>query len=90
MFVFNHAISHFDLSFPIILQMLGNIVVFVKAMPSLFAPFYEDFFVNASDPYQTRALKLEILTTIATESSIPAIFEEFQVIACGCNGQYIW
>lgn len=58
--------------------MLGNIVVFVKTMPSLFAPFYEDFFVNTSDPYQTRALKLEILTTIATESSIPAIFEEFQ------------
>ncbi|RCV29251.1 hypothetical protein SETIT_5G469000v2 [Setaria italica] len=58
--------------------MLGNILVFAKTMPSLFAPFYEDFFINASDPYQTRALKLEILTTIATEPSIPAIFEEFQ------------
>jgi len=58
--------------------MLGNILVFAKTMPSLFAPFYEDFFVNASDPYQTRALKLEILTSIATEQSIPAIFEEFQ------------
>jgi len=90
-FLKNHAISHFDLSFPIILllQMLGNILVFAKTMPSLFAPFYEDFFVNASDPHQTRALKLEILTIIATEPSIPAIFEEFQVIACSCNGQYI-
>ncbi|CAN6291824.1 unnamed protein product [Urochloa humidicola] len=58
--------------------MLGNILVFAKTMPSLFAPLYEDFFINASDPYQTRALKLEILTTIATETSIPAIFEEFQ------------
>ncbi|TVU37043.1 hypothetical protein EJB05_19010 [Eragrostis curvula] len=58
--------------------MLGNILVFAKRMPSLFAPFYEDFFINASDPYLTRALKLEILTTIATEPSIPAIFEEFQ------------
>ncbi|PVH37440.1 hypothetical protein PAHAL_5G002100 [Panicum hallii] len=58
--------------------MLGNILVFAKTMPSLFAPFYEDFFINASDPYQTKALKLEILTTIATEPSIPAIFEEFQ------------
>ncbi|KAJ1287279.1 hypothetical protein BS78_03G419300 [Paspalum vaginatum] len=58
--------------------MLGNILVFAKTMPSLFAPFYEDFFINASDPYHTRALKLEILTTIATELSIPAIFEEFQ------------
>ncbi|KAL6853321.1 hypothetical protein ACP4OV_019350 [Aristida adscensionis] len=58
--------------------MLGNILVFAKTMPSLFAPFYEDFFISASDPYQSRALKLEILTTIATESSVPAIFEEFQ------------
>ncbi|XP_062208225.1 AP3-complex subunit beta-A-like isoform X2 [Phragmites australis] len=58
--------------------MLGNILVFAKTMPSLFAPFYEDFFINASDSYQTRALKLEILTTIATEPSLPAIFEEFQ------------
>ncbi|RLM60405.1 AP3-complex subunit beta-A [Panicum miliaceum] len=58
--------------------MLGNILVFAKTMPSLFAPFYEDFFINASDPYQTKALKLEILTTIATEPSIPAICEEFQ------------
>lgn len=58
--------------------MLGNILVFAKTMPSLFAPFYEDFFINASDPYQTKALKLEILTTVATEPSIPAIFEEFQ------------
>nr|CAB3503671.1 unnamed protein product [Digitaria exilis] len=58
--------------------MLGNILVFAKTMPLLFAPFYEEFFINASDPYQTRALKLEILTTIATEPSIQAIFEEFQ------------
>ncbi|XP_006646740.2 AP3-complex subunit beta-A [Oryza brachyantha] len=58
--------------------MLGNMIVFAKTAPQLFAPFYEDFFICASDPYQTKALKLEILTTIATESSIPAIFEEFQ------------
>ncbi|KAF0933642.1 hypothetical protein E2562_018875 [Oryza meyeriana var. granulata] len=58
--------------------MLGNILVFAKTAPQLFAPFYEDIFICTSDPYQTKALKLEILTTIATESSIPAIFEEFQ------------
>jgi hypothetical protein len=75
--------------FFLLLQMLGNILVFAKTMPSLFAPFYEDFFINASDPYQTKALKLEILTTIATEPSIPAIFEEFQVNSCSCNEQYI-
>ena len=62
--------------------MLGNILVFAKTAPLLFSSYYEDFFIFASDPYQTRALKLEILTTIATESSIPAILEEFQVFAC--------
>jgi len=90
---FHHAASYFDLSFFLfflLLQMLGNILVFAKTMPSLFAPFYEDFFINASDPYQTKALKLEILTTVATEPSIPAIFEEFQVISCSYNEQYIY
>ncbi|CAM0885563.1 unnamed protein product [Alopecurus aequalis] len=58
--------------------MLGNILVFAKTAPLLFAPYYEDFFICASDPYQTRALKLEIITMIATESSIQAILEEFQ------------
>lgn len=57
---------------------LGDILVFAKTAPLLFAPYDEDFFICSSDPYQTRALKLEILTTIASESSIPAIFEEFE------------
>ncbi|XP_010937611.1 AP3-complex subunit beta-A [Elaeis guineensis] len=58
--------------------MLCNILVFAKTVPSLFAPYFEDFFVCSSDPYHIRALKLEILSTIATESSVPIIFEEFQ------------
>ncbi|XP_038989039.1 AP3-complex subunit beta-A [Phoenix dactylifera] len=58
--------------------MLCNILVFAKTVPSLFAPYFEDFFICSSDPYHIRALKLEILSTIATESSAPIIFEEFQ------------
>ncbi|OMO59005.1 hypothetical protein CCACVL1_25169 [Corchorus capsularis] len=57
---------------------LCNIQVFAKAMPSLFAPYYEDFFICSSDSYQIKALKLEILSSIATESSISSIFKEFQ------------
>lgn len=59
--------------------MLCNIIVFAKTAPSLFAPYYEDFFISSSDPYQIKTLKLEILSTIATESSLPVILEEFQV-----------
>ncbi|WOH12388.1 hypothetical protein DCAR_0831891 [Daucus carota subsp. sativus] len=57
---------------------LCNIQVFAKAMPSLFASYSEDFFICSSDTYQIKALKLEILSNIATESSIPVIFQEFQ------------
>jgi len=58
---------------------LCNIQIFAKAAPSLFAPYFEDFFICSTDSYQTRALKLEILSTIATDSSVQAIFDEFQV-----------
>lgn len=60
-------------------QVLCNIQVFAKAMPSLFAPHFEDFFICSSDSYQIKALKLEILSSIATDSSISFIFKEFQV-----------
>lgn len=58
--------------------MLCNIQVFAKAMPSLFAPYTEDFFIISSDTHQIKALKLEILSSIATDSSISVIFQEFQ------------
>lgn len=61
------------------LQVLCNIQMFAKAMPSLFAPHFEDFFICSSDPYQIKTLKLEILSFIATDSSISSIFREFQV-----------
>jgi AP-3 complex subunit beta len=57
---------------------LCNIQVFAKAIPSLFAPHYEDFYISSSDTYQVKALKLEILSSIATDSSIPLIFQELQ------------
>lgn len=62
-------------------QVLCNIQVFAQAMPSLFAPSYENFFICSSEAYQIKALKLEILSSIATNSSISSIFKEFQVLA---------
>ena len=60
-------------------QVLCNIQVFAKVMPYVFSPYYEDFFLCSSDSYQIKALKLEILSSIATDSSILVIFQEFQV-----------
>ncbi|KAL8470498.1 hypothetical protein ACS0TY_033119 [Phlomoides rotata] len=57
---------------------LCNIQVFAKAMPSIFSLYYEDFFISSSDSYRIKSLKLEILSSIATESSISSIFLEFQ------------
>lgn len=57
---------------------LCNIQVFAKAIPSLFSPYFEDFFISCSDSYQIKTLKLEILSSIATQSSISSIFLEFQ------------
>lgn len=55
--------------------------MFAKAIPSLFAPHFEDFFISSSDTYQIKALKLEILSSIATDTSIPLIFQELQVLS---------
>ncbi|KAM6580684.1 hypothetical protein CsatA_004458 [Cannabis sativa] len=57
---------------------LCNIRVFAKAIPSLFAPYFEDFFLCSSDSYHIKALKLDILASIATDSSISQIYKEFQ------------
>ncbi|KAF5729597.1 Affected trafxn cking 2 isoform 1 [Tripterygium wilfordii] len=57
---------------------LSNIQVFAKTYPSLFAPHFEDFFISSSDSYHIRALKLEILSSTATDSSISLILREFQ------------
>eukprot|EP01018_Ginkgo_biloba_P021382 Gb_19472 [translate_table: standard] len=57
---------------------LANLATFVGAMPSFFEPYFEDFFVRSSDTYQMKAIKLDILSLIATESSIHTILQEFQ------------
>ncbi|KAL1218591.1 AP3-complex subunit beta-A [Cardamine amara subsp. amara] len=55
-----------------------NILVFAKAVPSLFAPHFENFFIYSSDAYQVKAHKLEMLSLIATTSSISSILREFE------------
>ncbi|KAD2805121.1 hypothetical protein E3N88_38498 [Mikania micrantha] len=57
---------------------LCNIQIFAKVMPSLFGANIEDFFISSLDAYQVKALKLEILSLIATDASISVIFQEFQ------------
>ncbi|GLJ04692.1 hypothetical protein SUGI_0001410 [Cryptomeria japonica] len=57
---------------------LANLATFVGEMPSLFEQNFEDFFIRSSDTYHMRAIKLEILSIVATESSIHTILQELQ------------
>lgn len=57
---------------------MANLLTFVQAKSYLFEDFYEDFFVRSSDTHQIRAMKLDVLALIATESSITAILQELQ------------
>ncbi|MCL7023943.1 hypothetical protein MKW94_008150 [Papaver nudicaule] len=68
---------------------LCNIQVFAKAMPSLFTSHFEDFFVCSFDSYQIKALKLDILSIIATDASIPFIFQEFQDYIRDTNRRFV-
>lgn len=45
---------------------------------SIFEPFLKSFFVRSSDPTHIKLLKLEILTNLATATSISMILREFQ------------
>lgn len=45
---------------------------------SIFEPYMKSFFVRTSDPTHIKLLKLEILTNLATETSISIILREFQ------------
>lgn len=67
---------------------LANIVTFALQIPSLFASYFEEFFVRSCDTDPIRALKLDVLTTIATESSIQTILNEFQAYVRDTNRQF--
>ncbi|XP_024383635.1 AP3-complex subunit beta-A isoform X1 [Physcomitrium patens] len=67
---------------------LANIATFALQMPPLFASYFEEFFVRSFDTDPIRALKLDILTTIATEASIHTILREFQAYLRDVNRQF--
>ncbi|EQC31352.1 hypothetical protein SDRG_10954 [Saprolegnia diclina VS20] len=57
---------------------LSVIASMATARPDMFLPFLQDFFVRATDPSYTRQLKLDILTALVTEDTVPTILREFQ------------
>ncbi|CDH59483.1 ap-3 complex subunit beta-1 [Lichtheimia corymbifera JMRC:FSU:9682] len=57
---------------------LKNISVMAATRPYLFEPYCQQFFVRSSEPVFIRDIKLEILTSITTESNIYTILNEFK------------
>ena len=57
---------------------LANLATMAAERPALFEPHIKRFFVRHGDPGYIRTLKLEILTSLATESNINVILRELQ------------
>lgn len=56
---------------------------------ALFVPYLKSFFVRCSDPTQVKTLKLQLLTTLASESSIGCILREFQTYISSVDKAFV-
>uniref|UniRef100_A0A1B6FZ03 AP-3 complex subunit beta n=1 Tax=Cuerna arida TaxID=1464854 RepID=A0A1B6FZ03_9HEMI len=70
----------------VVLNCIASISTIRKSM---FEPFLKSFFVRTSDPTHIKLLKLEILTNLATESSISFILREFQTYISNPDKEFV-
>lgn len=57
---------------------LCNIATMAKERAELFVPYVKDFYVFSTDPLFVKQVKLEILSLLATESTVHAILKELR------------
>lgn len=60
-----------------------------KSLQSIFEPYLKSFFVRNSDPTHIKLLKLEILTNLATATSISLILREFQTYISSSDKDFV-
>ncbi|KAK0178208.1 hypothetical protein PV328_002181 [Microctonus aethiopoides] len=70
----------------IVLHSIASISIARKGM---FEPFLKSFFVRTSDPTHIKLLKLDILTNLATETSIGVILREFQTYISSSDKEFV-
>ncbi|OAD53409.1 AP-3 complex subunit beta-2 [Eufriesea mexicana] len=70
----------------IVLHCIASISIARKGM---FEPFLKSFFVRTSDPTHIKLLKLDILTNLATETSIGVILREFQTYISSSDKEFV-
>ncbi|XP_006812091.1 AP-3 complex subunit beta-2-like [Saccoglossus kowalevskii] len=68
---------------------LSNIATMSAKRRGMFEPFLKSFFVRANDPTHIRLLKLEILTNLASETSISTILREFQTYVTSADKNFV-
>lgn len=62
---------------------------YYSALQGMFEPFLKSFFVRTSDPTHIKLLKLDILTNLATETSIGVILREFQTYISSSDKEFV-
>ncbi|XP_076039597.1 adaptor related protein complex 3 subunit ruby isoform X2 [Oratosquilla oratoria] len=60
-----------------------------KKDKGMFEPYLKSFFVRFSDPTHIKALKLEVLTNLATETNISIILREFQTYIGSSDKEFV-
>ncbi|XP_047485824.1 AP-3 complex subunit beta-2-like isoform X3 [Penaeus chinensis] len=55
----------------------------------MFEPYLKSFFVRSSDPTHIKALKLEVLTNLATDANISVILREFQTYIGSSDKEFV-
>uniref|UniRef100_A0A8D8PUZ3 AP-3 complex subunit beta n=1 Tax=Cacopsylla melanoneura TaxID=428564 RepID=A0A8D8PUZ3_9HEMI len=68
---------------------LTTIVSLAIKRKALFVPYLKSFFVRSSDPTHVKTLKLELLTTLASEASIASILREFQTYISSVDKAFV-
>ncbi|CAH8658176.1 unnamed protein product [Dicrocoelium dendriticum] len=56
---------------------------------NLFEPYQRSFYVFSDDPLDVKLIKLEILTNLATEITVPTILREFQYYASSPDPEFV-
>ncbi|CAH1796712.1 unnamed protein product [Owenia fusiformis] len=67
---------------------LSNIATMSLKRKGMFEPLLKSFYVRSNDPTHVKLLKLEILTNLATETSISTILREFQTYVTSSDKEF--
>ncbi|XP_042861804.1 AP-3 complex subunit beta-1-like isoform X2 [Penaeus japonicus] len=68
---------------------LTNIASMSTRRKGMFEPYLKSFFVRSSDPTHIKALKLEVLTNLATDANISVILREFQTYIGSSDKEFV-